>query len=336
MLSIICPIYNEERFIDKCIHSILKQEYPKDNLEFLLVDGGSTDKTYMIVKNYIEKYPFIRLLENPNKTVPFAMNIGIREAKGDVIVRIDGHCEYPVNYLSELENKLYELKADNVGGVWNTKPAADTSMCRAISVASSHPFGVGTSRHKIGVKKIIETDTVPFGCYRRDVFNRIGLFDEELTRNQDDEFNARLINHGGKIYLIPSLVINYTARDNLTKMCKMYYQYGLYKPLVNKKLGAPATIRQFFPLLFLLGIVVGGIMSFFCFYILTIYIFVLAFYLILSMLFSIKESLRYKDGRLSLVLPITFFLVHMSYGLGYLRGVCKIILKQSFSVNTNR
>lgn len=334
MLSVICPIYNEEYFIDKCIGSILKQDYPNENMEFLLVDGRSTDRTCAIVKEYSEKYSFIRLLDNPNKTVPYAMNIGIREAKGDVIVRIDGHCEYPINYLSELESKLYELNADNVGGVWSTRPAADTIICRAIAIASSHPFGVGASKHKIGVKEIIETDTVPFGCYRRDVFDRIGFFDEELTRNQDDEFNARLINHGGKIYLIPSIVINYTARNTLKKMCKMYYQYGLFKPLVNKKLGAPATIRQFFPGLFLLGIIVGGILSCLSSYFLITYLLILALYLLLGISFSIKEILKHK--RNIIVFPVVFFLIHMSYGSGYLKGIYKIIAKQSFSVKTSR
>lgn len=336
MLSVICPIYNEERFIDKCICSILEQDYPKEELEFLLVDGRSTDKTCVIVETYIRTYCFIRLLDNPYKTVPYAMNIGIKEARGDVIVRIDGHCEYPTNYLSELEQQLHELNADNVGGVWNTRPAADTAVCCAIAIASSHPFGVGASMHKVGAKEIMKVDTVPFGCYRRDVFDRIGLFDEELTRNQDDEFNARLINQGGKIYLIPSLVINYTARNTLAKMCKMYYQYGLFKPLVNKKLGAPATIRQFFPALFLSGIILGGIVSSFSFSICLAYFLVLAFYLLLAVSFSAKEASKNKYTILILILPATFFLVHISYGWGYLKGICKIITRQSFSVNTNR
>ena len=154
------------------------------------------------------------------------------------------------------------MNADNVGGVWNTQPAKNTVICQAIAQASSHPFGVGGSMHKIGSSKIIETDTVPFGCYKREVFEKTGLFDTDLVRNQDDEFNGRLLKLGGKIFLIPQVIINYTARDTIYKMCKMYYQYGLYKPLVSKKLGAPATIRQFFPIAFLLWLVLGGIGSF--------------------------------------------------------------------------
>lgn len=336
MLSVICPIYNEERFIDRCIRSILEQDYPKDRLEFLLVDGRSTDNTREKVAAYARKYPFIRLLDNPHRTVPYAMNIGILASKGEVIVRIDGHCTYPTDYLSELERQLYALGADNVGGLWNTLPAKPTTVCRAIAIASSHPFGVGGSKHKIGATKIIPTDTVPFGCYRREVFDQIGLFDEELTRNQDDELNGRLIRNGGRIYLIPTLVIDYTARNSLKKMCRMYYQYGLFKPLVNKKLGAPATIRQFFPVLFLTGLVAGAVLSFLHPVLATIYFTVLALYLLMALAFSFRAARKQRDRGLLVVLPAVFFLVHASYGWGYLVGICKLLFRCPFTVESNR
>ena len=244
-VSVICPVFNEEKFIEECIMSIIEQDYPQDMMEVLFVDGRSTDKTREIIERYMRQYPFIKLLDNPERIVPYALNRGLEAAKGEVIMRLDGHCTYPTNYISELVRYLYQLNADNVGGVWNTQPAKDTPICQAIAQASSHPFGVGGSMHKIGASKIIETDTVPFGCYKREIFEKTGPFDIDLVRNQDDEFNGRLHNLGGKIYLIPQVIINYTARDTLCKMRKMYYQYGLYKPLVNKKLGAPATVRQF-------------------------------------------------------------------------------------------
>ena len=206
-VSIICPLFNEEKFIERCILSILEQDYPQDKLEVLLIDGRSTDHTADIVRRYTEKYPFIKLLDNPERVVPYALNKGLEAATGEVIMRIDGHCTYPTNYISELVRYLYELDADNVGGVWNTQPANDTAVCHAIALASSHPFGVGGSMHKIGASKIMETDTVPFGCYKREVFEKTGLFDTDLVRNQDDEFNGRLQNLGGKIFLIPQVII---------------------------------------------------------------------------------------------------------------------------------
>lgn len=335
-VSIICPVYNEEKFIERCIKSIVQQDYPQDSLEMLFIDGRSTDRTRAIIEELQRKYSNIRLLDNAMKVVPYALNKGIKESTGDVVMRIDGHCSYPRNYVSELVKQLYELDADNVGGVWNTMPAKDTAVCHAVALASSHRFGVGGSMHKIGAKEIEEADTVPFGCYRREVFEKIGMFDTDLIRNQDDEFNGRLINRGGKIFLIPHVVIDYTARDSFAKMRKMYYQYGLFKPLVNKKLGAPATTRQFFPLLFVVGLVVGGMLSVFFPIIRCIYLAVLAIYFLIGLMFGCKEAVSRHKPALALLLPYTFLNIHICYGIGYLQGIFKVLRHQSFKAESNR
>lgn len=335
-VSVICPVFNEEKFIEACIVSIIEQDYPQDAMEVLFVDGRSTDHTTEIIKRYMKQYPFIRLLDNPERIVPYALNRGLGAAKGEVIMRLDGHCTYPTNYISELVRYLYQLNADNVGGVWNTQPAKDTPICQAIAQASSHPFGVGGSMHKIGASKIMETDTVPFGCYKREVFEKTGPFDTDLARNQDDEFNGRLQNLGGKIYLIPQVIINYTARDTLCKMRKMYYQYGLYKPLVNKKLGAPATIRQFFPLVFLLGLVVGGIASIFSPLILHVYCAILMLYLFIGLVVGSMGTIRTLQPLLTLLMPYVFLNIHLSYGIGYLVGIFNVVFKRPYQVKANR
>jgi hypothetical protein len=251
-------------------------------------------------------------------------------------MRIDAHSNYPQNYISTLVKYLFELNADNVGGVWHTLPAKNTSECKAIAIASSHKFGVGGSMHKVGASKISQTDTVPFGCYRREVFDKIGLFDEDLIRNQDDEFNARLINYGGKIFLIPDLVIEYVARDSLRKMNRMYYQYGLFKPLVNKNLGKPATIRQFFPALFLCGLAIGVALSFCSKIIMLFYLFVLTGYCMIGLTIGATKARSYKDVKLVYYLPISFFIIHLSYGWGYIVGIYKIITKSKFQSKVNR
>lgn len=337
-VSVICPVYNEEKHIDKCVNSIIQQDFLKSNLEVIFVDGMSDDRTREKLYSYSKKYSFIKVLDNPFKVVPHALNIGIRESKGDVIIRIDGHCEYPNNYFSILVEYLYELEADNVGGVWNTLPANNSILCKAISIGVSHPFGIGNSLHKVGANSIVETDTVPFGCFRRDIFERIGYFDEDLIRNQDDEFNGRIINNGGRIFLIPELVIDYYARDRVSKMVKMFYQYGLFKPLVNKKLGSPATVRQFFPLLFVLGLFGGLILSFIGKPFLIIYFSILVIYILFTLYFSTVEALKQKKIKLLFLLPYIFFVIHFSYGWGYLIGVYRfLILRKSNSmVNINR
>ena len=190
--------------------------------------------------------------------------------------------------------------------------------------------------HKIGASEIMETDTVPFGCYKREVFEKTGLFDTDLVRNQDDEFNGRLLNMGGKIFLIPQVIINYTARDSLRKMRHMYYQYGLYKPLVNKKLGAPATIRQFFPLMFLAGLVVGGVLSIFFLWIRYIYLAVLILYLIIGLVVGAMGAIRTHNPVIMLLMPYVFLNIHVSYGFGYLRGILKVLGHKSFNVKSNR
>ncbi len=315
-VSVICPVFNEERFIEPCIMSILEQDYPQEYIEVFFIDGNSTDKTRDIVSRYAREYSFIKILDNPKRFVPYALNMGLEVASGEVIMRLDGHCTYPTNYISELVKYLYLLNADNVGGVWNTQPAKNTVICQAIAQASSHPFGVGGSMHKIGTSKIIETDTVPFGCYKREVFEKTGLFDTDLVRNQDDEFNGRLLKLGGKIFLIPQVIINYTARD--------------------KKLGAPATIRQFFPIAFLLWLILGGIGSFFSQFIMCIYLAVLILYTFIGIVVGSMSAIRTHQLLLTLVMPYIFFNIHVSYGIGYMIGIIHLFKNEKYSAKSNR
>jgi glycosyltransferase involved in cell wall biosynthesis len=335
-VSIICPVYNEEKFITSCLNSMLEQDFSKENLEILVVDGRSTDKTREIISEYAKKYKSIRLLDNPNRTAPCALNIGIHEAQGNVIMRIDAHSDYSKNYVSTLVKYLFELNADNVGGVWNTLPAKGTAIAISIAIGSSHPFGVGNSIYRIGINKIMEVDTVPYGCYRKSVFDRIGHFDEELTRNQDNEFNARLKNSGGKIYLIPEVVINYTARDTWGKIYRMYYQYALFSPLVNKKLGKPDSIKRFIPALFFCGLLIGALLCFISTLFLWFLLSIISIYCLVGICIGFIMANKWRKPTLVFCLPITFFLMHIAYALGYIAGKFKIICGTKFNVSINR
>lgn len=332
-LSIICPIYNEEKYIARCIESIMAQDYPKDDLEVLFVDGMSTDRTREIIASYLPQSPYLRVLDNPQKIVPPALNIGIREAKGDIIIRLDAHAIFPKNYFSELVKNLSALGAENVGGVCRTLPVDDTPICVGIANVLSSSFGMGNSYFRVGAKDVMEVDTVPFGCFHREIFDRIGYFDEELIRNQDDEFNGRIIKNGGKIYLLPHLVIDYYARDSIKKVYNMFYQYGLFKPLVNKKLGSPATIRQFFPLLFVLGLLLGPFTFFISRWFVLVYLAVILLYFSLATYYSFKDSHSLKQV---IIQDGIYFVVHFGYGWGYLVGLFKLLFKKSFVVKVNR
>ncbi len=334
-ISVICPVFNEEKYIRDCIESLLQQDFSWSESEILLVDGASTDQTRQIITEYSEKYRFVRLLNNPLKITPVSLNIGIRAAKNDIVFRIDAHTTYPPNYFSILSKYLIELNADNVGGLCRTLPGGKSLISRAIAKAMSSIFGMGNSYFRIGANAIREVDTVPFGCFRREIFDRIGLFDEELIRNQDDEFNGRIIKNGGKIFLIPDVIIDYFARDKISNFSKMFYQYGLFKPLVNKKLGSATTLRQFFPLFFVISLVITFIFTVFQLLGYQLLLLIPGIYTILAVAFAIKESDSIYQAFL---LPFLFFILHISYGWGYLFGIIKFrLLKTSeIMVKANR
>lgn len=313
---------------------MLSQDYPKGDLEIILVDGMSKDRTREIVATYTAKYPFIRMIDNPERIAPCAMNRGIKEAKGNVIMRLDAHVYYPKNYFSLLVEKLNELPgAENVGALCNTLPVNDSITAQSIAAVLSSSFGMGNSHFRVGADKEMEVDTVPFGCFHRSIFDKVGLYDEELVRNQDDELNARIIKSGGKIYLIPQLVCEYYARDTAKKVYKMFYQYGVFKPLVNKKLGSPATVRQFFPLFFVLGLLVGPVVCLFLPVLWWAYFAIIMLWFIFATSFSLKDS---KSLKRILTQNWIYFVVHFGYGWGYIVGIYKILFHRPFVAQVNR
>jgi glycosyltransferase involved in cell wall biosynthesis len=259
-VSVIVPTYNEARHIGALMDNLQRQDYQKDRFEVIIADGRSTDDTRSQIEARVASFPNLRWVDNPGKFVPHGLNIALRESKGEIIIRMDAHSVYPENYISRLSSALQALEADNVGGMWITEPGAETAEAKAIALATSHPLGIGNASYRLGADGPVKVDTVPYGCFKRTLFDRIGNFDTDMLRNQDDEFNGRIVRNGGNIYLLPDVKIRYSARTTLPKMRTMFYQYGLYKPLVNMKLGAPATLRQFAPpaiVLLLIGTLIG-------------------------------------------------------------------------------
>lgn len=324
-VSIIIPTRNEEKYIAKCLQSILENDYPKNKIEILIVDGMSEDGTRDILNKYIRKYPFIKLVNNPKKIVPNALNIGINKAKGEIIMRIDAHNTYEKKYISKCVKYLEEHNVDNVGGVWITLPGNNTVLAKSIALVLSHPFGVGNAYFRIGTKEPRYVDTVPFGCYKKEVFDKIGLFNENLIRNQDDEFNLRLIKNGGKILLVPEIVSYYYARENLGKLWKMYFQYGYFKPLAAKEVRGVLTWRQTIPVSFVCSLIFLFLLSFFSKYFLFLYLFLISLYVITDFFFSFSISIK-KGLKFLPFLVISFATLHFSYGLGYLKGIWDFVI----------
>lgn len=315
LITYIMPCFNEEDFIKTAIESILNQDYRGD-YELLVIDGLSTDNTYSCIESFVQDSKNIKLLTNKNRTKPYALNIGIKESKGKYILILDAHSNYPPNYTSTLIKSI-ESNPDviNVGCPFNTLPSRNNSKAKAIALAMSSPLGVGTSRHRIGSDREIYTDSVPYGCFRREAFEKYGLFDEELTRNQDDEMNGRLIKNNEKILMITDIKIDYYTRNSFLKLHKMFYQYGLFKPLVNKKLGSPATIRQFAPPILVISLPVS--------------IFLYLPFLVLTFMIS---SLKTKSILIGLYFSLSILIMQISYGTGYLIGIKRLLLNQSFKV----
>ena len=330
--SIVIPCRNEEKFIGKCIDSIAANDFPKDELEVIVVDGMSEDKTREIVRHYSMQYPFIKLIENRKKIVPSGLNIGIQEASGALIMRMDAHNIYAENYISKCVEYLNNYPADNVGGIWITLPGSDSAVAKAIALAVAHPFAAGNAYYRIGSKEPRYVDTVPFGCYRREVFDRIGLFDEELIRNQDDELNLRLIKNGGRILLGPDIVSYYHARDSLKKLWKMYFQYGYFKPLVAKKIGKILTLRQLVPVSFVTSLILSFLMAFFMKPFM--YIFIALSLAYLSVNIACSFQIAYKNSFRHFMLPLIFATIHFAYGFGYLKGIADFVLFRNLRKKT--
>jgi glycosyltransferase involved in cell wall biosynthesis len=321
-ISVIIPTRNEEHYIAQCLQTVLEGSFPLDKLEILVVDGRSNDRTRQIVAELCQRYPIVRLLDNPAKVVPHAMNIGIRAARGELIVRLDAHARYGADYLAQLSLWMERLNADNVGGAWVTLPGGNSAQAQAVALILSNRFGVGEAGYRVGggSQTPTQVDTVPFGCYRREMFDRIGLYDERFIRNQDDELNARLKQAGGRIYLIPEIRIDYIARDSLGKLARMLYQYGYFKPLIAIKLGRPATLRQLAPPAFTAAVVATP----FVLWSHPVAGAVLAASLVVHTAANVLVSAslaRRKGWSLFPCLLAGFLSAHLAYGLGYLRGL---------------
>jgi len=329
LVSVAIPCRNEKAYIAACLDSILAGDYPRDRLEILVADGQSDDGTRDILAQYVAEYSCVTMIDNLKRNTPAALNAAIRSAAGRVIVRMDAHALYPPDYISRLVDALQETGADNVGGVLQTIPADTTPAARAIAIGLSHPFGVGNSHFRTGAPERREVDTVPFGCYRREVFERIGLFDEELIRNQDDELNFRLIRHGGRILLIPEVSCRYFARRSFRHLSRMYYQYGYFKPLVARKVGRVMTARQLVPSILLLALIGSAGLSPWVPGAGAAFAGVAALYL--GFVVACSAFAAGRDWRCGAALTAVFPILHFSYGCGFLRGIYDHLLNQGVS-----
>lgn len=321
-VSVIMPIRNEEEFIRRSLGSLIDQDYPPERVEVLIVDGMSNDDTRWIIKQIAKKNPqfSIRIYDNVKKIVPAAMNIGIKLAEGEYIVRVDGHCELPTDYIRKAVKTLEAGGAQNVGGM--QYPVGETYISKAVALATSSPYFIGNSYFRYAESERY-VDTVYLGVYPRKIFDEIGLFDEELVRHQDYELNLRLRNHGCKILYLPELKVKYCPRSNIISFFRQYFQYGVWKVRVMQKSERAFQLRHYPPALLVLGIVLGGFLSIFIPLLRGIYFLGLGLYLALALGSSLLVCFREGKWRYLPVLPILFACIHVGWGGGFWWGVIK-------------
>ncbi len=320
IVSIVIPVYNEECYIEKCILSLLQQDYRKEQMEWIFIDGGSSDNTVLIIKKYMQKYPeLIKLYDNPNKTVPYAMNIGIKSSVGKYIIRLDAHSEYSEDYISKCVYYLEKTDADNVGGVIETKGKGYVG--NAIALMLSSKFGVGDSKFRTNGKSGY-VDTVPFGAFRREVFTKYGLYNEKLTRNQDIELNYRIRKNGGKIYMAEDIKLKYYCRNRIKEIVAMAIKDGKWNVITMKLCPGAMGIRHFVPLTFLLSLIVLPLLSILIPSFIYLFLGEIILYSLLDIISSIKAA---KDIKYIPLLFILFPIFHLSYGFGSLIGLAKKI-----------
>ena len=327
LVSVIMPCRNEEKFIGKCLDSIVAQDYPKDKLEILIGDGMSEDKTKRVIENYMGRYSFIKLFDNPKKIAPVAQNIGIKNAKGKIIIIMDVHTVYKSDYISKCIKYLKEYEVDNVGGIWKIMPSEKTLINKAIALVSSSFFGAGNAYYRMGYSKGPKfVDTVFLGCYKKETFEKIGLYNENLARSYDMEFNSRLRKAGGKILLVPDIIAYYYPTSTLKEFFKHNFTDGIWAFYPLKFKVPLFKLRHLLPFFFILTLLVSGFISIFFKPFFFAFLFILELYLITSFFFSISIAIREKNLGLSFFLPLAFACRHFGYGLGSLVGLIKLVL----------
>lgn len=319
-VSVIVPMRNEERYIGRCLRSLAAQDYPKDRFEVLAVDGDSTDASRRMAEDAAQETGLhLRVISNLRRSTPCGLNVGIAQARGEVIARVDAHAHVEPTFLSESVAALRESGADVVGGP--IRSAGDGLVGGAIALAMSSPFGVGNAAFRYSREEQF-TDTVPFPTYRRSVFERIGAFAEDMEWGEDDEFHYRLGDAGGRILLTPRIASTYFTRSSLASVARQYFRYGRVKVEVLRRHPRRMRVRQLVPGAFVVALAATGSLATLRGRFMLPLAALAGAYALASLAASVRAAGRANWRYLS-VLPLAFACLHLSYGLGFLVGLAR-------------
>jgi len=323
-VSVIIPCYNEQNTIHLLLGAIYKQTFPLDDLEIIIADGDSTDRTLEQIHNFQESHKNIEILvvENKLQSIPAGLNSALRASTGDFIVRLDAHSVPAEDYIALCINDLVDNKGQNVGGVWEIIPGCEGWVANSIATAASHPFAVGDARYRYS-KQAGYVDTVPFGSYPRELFDEIGYFDETLLTNEDYEFNTRIRLSGGKIWFNPRIKSKYFARANFPSLAKQYWRYGFWKLRMLKRYPKTIRWRQALPPLFVAGIIFLALTGIFFSMAWILLLFILSIYSLLLLIGSSPSAFRQKKFSLLVGVPLATAIMHVFWGSGFWNSLIK-------------
>ncbi len=335
--SILIPVLNEEQHIGICLDSILYDGDINYNVEIIILDGGSTDKTLEIINSYINKSRNIKILNNEKKFIPDALNLGILNSNSEYIIRLDAHTVYSADYINKCIETIKNSPADvvNVGGIIKTVSTQNNIVGNAIADVLSSKFGVGNSIFRVSVpNKNVYVDTVPFGCFKKSIFDEIGLFNVKQHRNEDLEFNYRIVKNSKKIILNPEIVSMYYVRDDFKKLIKQQFHNGL---IVTNRIGLDGlfhSLRHFVPLLWILYILFSVLILSSEFKLPSVIVsYSWIVYFIVIFLLAIYYSILKKKLNKIFLIPITLILIHGAYGIGSIFGLLKFFKNIIFNKN---
>lgn len=318
-VSIIVPCYNEEATIRHLLNAVFAQTYPRTQMELIISDGMSTDATRAVVEAFQQEHADleIRVVNNTARAIPSALNQAIREGRGDVFVRLDAHSMPIPEYVERCVAAHESGKGENIGGVWEIRPGADTAIAKAISFAAAHPLGVGDAMYRLNAKAGA-VDTVPFGSFRRVLIEKIGLFDETLLANEDYEFNTRVRESGGVVWLDPSIRSVYFSRSTLGGLAAQYWRYGFWKLKMLKRYPHTLRWRQALPPVFVASLIFFIVLS--LFFGLAKYALAaqLLLYFFVLGLAGLKLAVEKRNAFLIFGLPLAIATMHLSWGAGFL------------------
>lgn len=318
-VSIIVPVFNEQETIIPLIEAIHAQSFPRQDLEVILADGMSTDSTRALVAEYQKKNVDlnIRVIDNPSRKIPAALNLAIAAAQGEIILRLDAHCVPQTDYVSRSIEALRAGKGWNVGGIWKIQPGGKGWIANSIAAASAHPLGVGDALYRF-TNQAGEVDTVPFGAFQRSLIDKIGGFDESLEANEDYEFNARIRAAGGRVWLDPAISSVYYARPDLDQLARQYARYGYWKLQMLRRFPSTLRARQAIPPLFVLSLLALPLLGLVLPWLLWVLLAEMVIYAALLLGVALQKAAEHKQISLVVGIPLAMMTMHLAWGTAFL------------------